>query len=58
MRANVFRFAPDNGRRATWSACPFRAQISVAEQIDLLIIYPREQFHSARTALTHTCLAA
>src|SRR6476469_9817525 len=25
MRANVFRFAPESGRRATWSACPFRA---------------------------------
>ncbi len=25
MRAYVFRFAPESGRRATWSACPFRA---------------------------------
>src|SRR6478752_941685 len=24
MRAYVFRFAPESGRRATWSACPFR----------------------------------
>src|SRR5258707_15027561 len=26
MRAYVFRFAPESGRRATWSACPFGAQ--------------------------------
>src|SRR6266478_290780 len=26
MRAYVFRFAPESGRRATWSACPFRGQ--------------------------------
>jgi hypothetical protein len=25
MRAYVFRFAPESGRRATWSACPFGA---------------------------------
>jgi hypothetical protein len=25
LRADVFRFAPESGRRATWSACPFRA---------------------------------
>jgi hypothetical protein len=27
MRAYVFRFTPESGRRATWSACPFRADI-------------------------------
>src|SRR5258705_5729702 len=26
MRAYIFHFAPESGRRATWSACPFRAK--------------------------------
>jgi len=42
MRAYVFRFAPESGRRATWSACPFRAKsrhhsitfVSAAEERD------------------------
>src|SRR5260370_12997450 len=34
-RAYVFRFAPESGRRATWSACPFRAMKRHAQRRSL-----------------------
>ena len=37
MRANVFRFTPESGRRATWSACPFRAQKQTSHTATMLI---------------------
>jgi len=30
MRAYVFRFAPESGRRATWSACPKKPRADIA----------------------------
>jgi hypothetical protein len=32
MRAYVFRFAPESGRRETWSACPFRARTGLTHR--------------------------
>src|SRR5258706_9687299 len=37
MRAYVFRFAPESGRRATWSACPFRVKFGNAVPVSLVL---------------------
>ena len=60
MRAYVFRFAPESGRRATWSTCPFRAMSGhggargikekVARKVFADLLKPLLDVHFARTA--------
>ena len=42
LRAYVFRFAPESGRRATWSACPFvpEADLMAPQQTASQFDYP------------------